>query len=277
MASSQQSDSTNGPPLRHRHQRYNTKNVHRKRLRPPTLTGLARNARPVSAALESHDFEHTQLVVLPVAPAKEREIRDADQEMADDRGTDDSNDEDYDDISDASSSQIGSPLPSRKRVKRSKDAKPSDIETPSTHSLNVSCQGIAATSSVSTQESEEIPIHRYLTLKTIESKVVYCLTFSQALLLEPDRTSQRQGIARSDSERLPVQERAISTPVRNARFSTEENKLLLQLKGEKGLTWDEISEHFPERSKGTLQVHYSTKLKPRSETSKHTRKRQRSE
>ncbi|KAG4423697.1 hypothetical protein IFR04_003122 [Cadophora malorum] len=62
------------------------------------------------------------------------------------------------------------------------------------------------------------------------------------------------------SGRLPVQERDLSRPVRNTRFSSEDDKLLLQLK-EKGLSWDEISDHFPGRSKGTLQVHYSTKLK----------------
>ncbi|PVH69524.1 hypothetical protein DL98DRAFT_438906 [Cadophora sp. DSE1049] len=59
----------------------------------------------------------------------------------------------------------------------------------------------------------------------------------------------------------------MSRPVRNSRFSSQDDELLLQLKGE-GLSWDEISDRFPERSKGTLQVHYSTKLKPRSETSK---------
>jgi hypothetical protein len=134
------------------------------------------------------------------------------------------------------------------------------------------------------QESEEIPVHGYLTLKTIKSKVVYCLTFSQEFLPEPSGTSQRQGIPRSvssssdrrDSERLPVHERAMSRPVRNSRFSSQDDALLLQLKGE-GLSWDEISDRFPERSKGTLQVHYSTKLKSRSETSKNTRKRRRSE
>ena len=78
-----------------------------------------------------------------------------------------------------------------------------------------------------------------------------------------------------DSERSPVQEYITSRPVRNSRFSPEEDALLLQLKRE-GLSWDEISDRFPERSKGTLQVHYSTKLKPRSETSKKTMKRQRS-
>jgi hypothetical protein len=157
------------------------------------------------------------------------------------------------------------------------------VETPSTHSLNVSYQATAATSSGGVQESEEIPIHGYLTLKTIDSKVVYCLTFSQELLAEPGGTSQRQGIPRSvsssidrrDSERLSVQERTMCRPVRNSRFSSQEDKLLLQLK-EEGLSWDEISDRFPERSKGTLQVHYSTKLKPRSEKSKNTRKRRRS-
>ncbi|KAH6661870.1 hypothetical protein B0J14DRAFT_663148 [Halenospora varia] len=42
-------------------------------------------------------------------------------------------------------------------------------------------------------ESEEIPIHGYFTLKSIESKVVYCLTFSQELLPRPQDRGQRQG------------------------------------------------------------------------------------
>jgi hypothetical protein len=167
---------------------------------------------------------------------------------------------------------------SRKRVRPAKDTEHNEVETPSTHPLNISYQAIAATSSGSIQESEEIPIHGYLKLKTIESKVVYCLTFSQELLPKPSGTSQRQDIARSvsnssdrrDSERSPVQEWAMSRPVRNSRFSSEDDELLLQLKGE-GLSWDKISERFPKRSKGSLQVHYSTKLKPRSEMSKNTR------
>jgi hypothetical protein len=158
-----------------------------------------------------------------------------------------------------------------------------DVETTSTHALSVSYEATTATSSGSIRESEEIPIRGYLTLKTIESKVVYCLTFSQELLPEAGGTSQRQGITRSvsssgdrrDSERLPVQEQAGSNPTKKVKFSREDDILLLQLKGE-GLSWDEISERFPDRSKGTLQVHYSTKLKPRSETSKNTKKRRRS-
>ncbi|PVH69523.1 hypothetical protein DL98DRAFT_598588 [Cadophora sp. DSE1049] len=189
-ASHHQSDLTNDLLPRHRRRRDDTKNVRRKRLRMPSLTRPPSTASPDSAAVESNDFEYSQSVALLVAPAKEREIRDVDHEMVDDGGTDDS-DEDYDDMSDAAASEIRRPPRSRKRVKRAKDMEHNDVETPSTHSLNVSYQATAATSSVSMQESEEIPIHGYLTLKTIESKVVYCLRFSQELLQEPGGTSQR--------------------------------------------------------------------------------------
>ncbi|RDL30225.1 uncharacterized protein BP5553_10503 [Venustampulla echinocandica] len=277
-----QPDLTIGPPLRHRRRRDTTRNSYRKRPRTPAPTGLASAVSTVSAALESNDRKDPQSVALLAAPGPEQETRDIDQEIVD-GGTYDSNDEDYNDISDAAASEIQGRPRSRKRVRRAKDTKPNDVETPSTKSLDILYQAAAATSPRGIHESEEIPIHGYLTLKTIESKVVYCLTFSQELLPEPSRISQKQVIAKSvssssnrrDSERPPIQERAMSKLVRNSRFSSEDDDLLLQLKGE-GLSWDEISDRFPERSKGTLQVHYSTKLKPRSETSKKTNKRRRS-
>ena len=46
----------------------------------------------------------------------------------------------------------------QERVKRAKDRESNDIETPSTQSLDVLYQAIQTTS-VSIQESEEIPIH----------------------------------------------------------------------------------------------------------------------
>jgi hypothetical protein len=153
-------------------------------------------------------------------------------------------------MSDAAASEIQDRPLAWKRVRRTKDTEDNDVETP-THSLNVSYQAIAASLSGSMQESEEIPIHGYLTLKTIESKVVYCLTFSQNLLLEPSGSPQTQGAARStssssdsrDSEHLSMQGRAMSRPVRNPRFSSEDDELLLQRKGD-GFSWDEISDHF---------------------------------
>jgi hypothetical protein len=66
------------------------------------------------------------------------------------------------------------------------------VEGPATYPLDVLCQAATATSSSSTQESEEMPIHGYFTLKTVASKVVYCLTFSQELLPRPPHQGQRQ-------------------------------------------------------------------------------------
>ncbi|KAL7755448.1 hypothetical protein ACKLNR_014546 [Fusarium oxysporum f. sp. zingiberi] len=48
------------------------------------------------------------------------------------------------------------------------------------------------------------------------------------------------------------------------RFTPEEDKLLIELKENKELTWKQIAEYFPERSSGSVQVRYSTKLKGRS-------------
>ena len=142
-------------------------------------------------------------------------------------------------------------------------------------------------------ESEEIPIHGSLILKTVGSRVVYCLTFSQEVFGESSGASQRQPRSvssssnRRDSDQLSVQEGAFSSPVKKSQFSTEEDNFLRQLK-EEGFSWDEIKDRFSDRfhegskgfhknrSKGTLQVHYSTKLKLHLETSKNGRKRRRS-
>jgi hypothetical protein len=109
--------------------------------------------------------------------------------MVDDGGADDSNDEDYANMSD---SKRGGRLHSRKRVRRTKDREHNNVEGPPTYPLNVSCPAAAATLSSSTQESEEMPIYRYFTLKTVASKVVYYLTFSQELLSRPQHQGQRQ-------------------------------------------------------------------------------------
>ena len=252
--------------------RNDTKRVRRERVLTQAPTTPTVSASPVSAALESGD-ECPQPVAQLVASSQERGIYDTDQEMADVGGTDDSNDEDYGDMSDAAASDMQGTR-TRKRVKQARNRESSGVETPSNHSPNASYQDCttAVTSSISMQESEEIPIRGFLTLKTIGPKVVYSLTFSQEPLPDLDGASRTHGNPGGVSAPLPVQELARSGPVRT-RFSTEEDELLLQLKGD-GLSWDEISEHF-ERSKGTLQVHYSTKLKPRSEKSNNTRKRRR--
>ncbi|KAJ6027970.1 hypothetical protein N7540_003546 [Penicillium herquei] len=44
-------------------------------------------------------------------------------------------------------------------------------------------------------------------------------------------------------------------------YSIDEDRLLVELKEQKNLTWKEITRHFPGRKSSSLQVHYSTKLK----------------
>jgi hypothetical protein len=88
-------------------------------------------------------------------------------------------------MSDAVGFKRGGRLQSRKRVRRTKDREYNDMESLFIYPLNVSCPAAVATSSSSMQESEEMPIYGYFTLKAVASKVVYCLTFSQELLLRP--------------------------------------------------------------------------------------------
>jgi hypothetical protein len=122
-------------------------------------------------------FQYALLAAL----GKEREIRNIDQEMVNNRGTDDSNDTDYGDISGAAASEIEGRPRSQKQVRQANDTKYNDVKTPFTHSFNVLYYATAATLSGSIQESEEIPIHRYLTIKTIESKVMNCHIFSRII------------------------------------------------------------------------------------------------
>jgi hypothetical protein len=48
------------------------------------------------------------------------------------------------------------------------------------------------------------------------------------------------------------------------KFTPEDDQLLIQLKENKNLTWKQISDFFPGRTSGTLQVRYCTKLKAKS-------------
>lgn len=98
--------------------------------------------------------------------------------MVDCGSIDNSNNKDYCNMLDTAGSEIGGQPRSRKQVRQAKNTEDTSVEAASTHPPNVLCQAIAATLSGSMHESEEIPIYKYFILKTIMSKVVYCLTFS---------------------------------------------------------------------------------------------------
>jgi hypothetical protein len=125
---------------------------------------LASTACTASAALRSS-----------AEPQSRAQITALGREMVDDGSADDSDDGDSGNRSDATGSQRG--CRPRKRARRAKDTE-NDIAAIPSHPPSVLCQAAEATS-CGMQESEEIPIHGSLTLKIVESKIVYCFAFSQ--------------------------------------------------------------------------------------------------
>ncbi|EDP50775.1 hypothetical protein AFUB_071160 [Aspergillus fumigatus A1163] len=118
------------------------------------------------------------------------------------------------------------------------------------------------------QDIETIPVRGYLTRQVLLSRVVYSFTFEEDrttdLLLNTSTRSpsedQGDGLQsryRARSNRKPS---GCATSRRVAVLS-EEDKLLIKLKQKDHLPWSEIVKHFPGRTKGSLQVRYSTKLR----------------
>lgn len=116
-------------------------------------------------------------------------------------------------------------------------------------------------------QSHDIPIRGCLTLKIIGSKVLYSLTFSQESL------SQLLGVGQIQDNMGGVPKRfqhKISIDARGKTWEAieifAEGQPLIRLKEVEKLPWNGIAMHFPQSTKGSLQVHYSTELKCRSET-----------
>ena len=193
-----------------------------------------------------------------------------------DRGSESSDDSDDGDYTEGSPQ----PIKKSKRVKFSKTINYGSQEAPLSpaDTCENGSQGTAETCPDIVYTSEEIPICGVLTLKEIDSEIQYCITFSQDSLrfLAQTQTDMSGTSTRTHSAR------AVSPSVRRhgkcPKYSEEEDELLIDLKEVKNLSWDEIKKEFPGRSKLSLQVHYSTKLKDHlgtSETPKSNRKRQR--
>jgi len=202
----------------------------------------------------------------------------------------DPKDEDYASDSDAAGTDTEERPRPPKRRKREKDKEDAAGTTSSaseqasfTTSIDVSSQAAGAASSVTSQESEEIPIRGFLTLKTFESQVLYCLTFSQELSSRaPEMARERYAPSdgsRSgdgiDRQRWPPREGSLGRTGRHSTFTADDDALLVELKEERRVSWAEIADRFPGRKKGTLQVRYCTKLKQSRDRPQQERKRQR--
>jgi hypothetical protein len=132
-----------------------------------------------------------------------------------------------------------------------------------------SCSGTTGTASnvISDLDPEclELPIQGSLGIRIIGSETFYTLNFRQDPYRQrpsPGRhpyTKVHKGPA-GKSGRTP------RLPCKKFKFTREEDESLVELKERRGLSWKEIEPLFPGRSAGTLQVHYSTKLKAGART-----------
>lgn len=114
------------------------------------------------------------------------------------------------------------------------------------------------------RDIQTIPIRGFLTRQTFLSRVIYSCTFEEnrqppcphgpkALACEESLDKTRR--TSKPSNRKPS--------AHATRFLPDEDELLIELKEKQSLPWNRIAKRFPGRSKGALQVHYSTKLKNR--------------
>ena len=115
------------------------------------------------------------------------------------------------------------------------------------------------------QDMQTIPVRGFLTRQMFLSRVIYSCTFEE----------DRQPSCPHGPTKAPTCEESLDktghtmqpsnkkTSVHAARFMPDEDELLIELKEKRSLPWNRIVKHFPGRTKGALQVRYSTKLKGR--------------
>ncbi|EDN05426.1 predicted protein [Histoplasma mississippiense (nom. inval.)] len=125
-------------------------------------------------------------------------------------------------------------------------------ENPARDSSSVST--VSPDDAVTNRSGDDIPVSGFLSSYVAGSRVCYTITFCH-------EETGRLLSANANDLSSPGREgrRSVATG-RRVPFTSEDDALLRELK-EDGEPWDEITKRFPGRSKATLQVRYSTKLK----------------
>ena len=147
----------------------------------------------------------------------------------------------------------------RKRLGRRKGMR-RDSRTPETDDTSTS---------LNTSRSSRGSGERWLVQCFVERKMIGS---QEVMTIEVPAFDLRARCGR-DSTLSPSDDTSQTTPLlgvarggrRRARFSRAEEDLLVELKEQRApkLSWREIQRYFPQRTMGSLQVHYSTQLKVR--------------
>ncbi|EDN03896.1 predicted protein [Histoplasma mississippiense (nom. inval.)] len=117
--------------------------------------------------------------------------------------------------------------------------------------------GVPQDDTVTKHSGDDIPVSGFLSSHLSGSKVCYTITFYHQDAGRP-LSVKANGLSRPSRKK----QQPVATGMR-VPFASEDDALLKELK-EEGKPWDEIAKRFPGRSKATLQVRYSTKLKDRA-------------
>ena len=151
--------------------------------------------------------------------------------------------------------ESASALPRRKRLRRRKGTRrDSPNPDPDDSSLSTS----------SGLRSERCPVQCFVQRKMVRSQEMITIELPAFSLRRMSGHEAALSLS-DDMRRMTSVSVAGRTRRRRARFSKEEEDLLVELKERKDpkLSWREIRRHFPNRTIGSLQVHYSTQLKGR--------------
>lgn len=117
------------------------------------------------------------------------------------------------------------------------------------------------------QDMQTIPVRGFLTRQTFLSRVVYSCTFEEdrqpSCPHGPTPTKAPAHDENLDETGHPTLPSSKKPSAHATRFLPDEDELLIELKEKRCLPWSRIVKHFPGRTKGSLQVRYSTRLKDR--------------
>jgi hypothetical protein len=225
---------------------------------------------------------------------QQQQQQEAEQEEQGEHGHNSSGNGDSNNNNDQDSDESEGPRPAkRRRLSRSKhickrrlrqrqDSCSAPVQAPecassqSQRSSTRSSPGDEEPTSNTRAEYQEWPMHGFFKRTTIGDEIRYGMEFSLEQLHElcalacPHASRAGSSIRSIGSSRPPPQaKKTRSGPpsqIKGTRFTQEEDAKLIDMKETKRYSWDEIEGAFPGRTRATLQVHYSTKLKNRSTT-----------
>jgi hypothetical protein len=114
-----------------------------------------------------------------------------------------------------------------------------------------------------------INIEGFLTRELNPSGDIWCCSFKERYVVPQSEQSFHQEQPSLDENGSMKEKEVLHMPIsaKGNEYSREEDELIVQLKEVQKLPWSRIAEHFPGRTKGTLQVRYCTTLKDKREKS----------